>query len=43
MANVLRLFFDLSVNDGWNLVAICNYAFILLVVVQAIRERKANG
>ena len=37
---VFRLFFDLTVNEGWNLIAMMTYALIVGVVVLAIIENR---
>lgn len=37
---VFRLFFDLTVNDGWNGVAIMTYALIIGLIGLAIYENK---
>lgn len=37
---IITLFFDVTANHGWNLVAIANYLLMILLVVLAIFERK---
>lgn len=37
---LFRLFFDLTVNDGWNLCAMMTYATLAGLIVLAIIERK---
>ena len=40
---MFRLFFDLSVNEGWNLTAIMTYALIAgLIILAFIENRKGN-
>lgn len=40
MENIIRLFFDLTVNDGWNGVAIMTYLSIIMLFICYIIERK---
>lgn len=40
MENLFKLFFDLTVNNGWNGIAIMTYAIILALIVTFIAERK---
>lgn len=40
MENMIRLFFDLTVNDGWNGVAIVTYLSIIILILTYIIERK---
>lgn len=37
---LFRLFFDLTVNDGWNLTAIMTYAGIAALIILAIYENR---
>lgn len=37
---LFRLFFDLTVNEGWNLTAMMTYAVIIGLIGLAIYERK---
>lgn len=40
METMFRLFFDLTVNDGWNGVAMMTYLGIAVLIACAIIERK---
>lgn len=40
MENMIRLFFDLTVNDGWNGVAIVTYLSVIMLILTYIIERK---
>jgi hypothetical protein len=40
MENLIRLFFDLTVNNGWNGVAMITYLIIIGLFVTFIIERK---
>lgn len=37
---LFRLFFDVTVNDGWNLTAYMTYAVLLGLVILAIFENR---
>ncbi len=39
---VFRLLFDLSANEGWNLIAMMTYTLIFGLVILAIREKKGG-
>jgi len=39
---MFHLFFDLTVNNGWNGVALATYAAIIILTVAAIKERKGQ-
>lgn len=39
---IIRLFFDLTINGGWNLVAITTYAMIAAVVLTAFLEARKS-
>jgi hypothetical protein len=40
MENMFRLFFDLTVNDGWNGVALMTYTIIGLFVTFIIEKKR---
>lgn len=40
MENMFRLFFDLTVNDGWNGVALMTYIIIIGLFITFIIEKK---
>ena len=35
---LFTLLFDLTVNEGWNLIAITMYTIMLLLLITALRE-----
>lgn len=37
---LIHLFFDLTVNDGWNGVAIATYTLIIMLIIGIINEKK---
>ncbi len=39
---LIHLFFDLTVNGGWNGVAMATYAIIVMLIITAIIEKKGN-
>jgi hypothetical protein len=40
---LIRLFFDLTANDGWNLTAIMTYTIIAgFIILSIIENRKGN-
>ena len=37
---VFRLFFDLTVNDGWNGVALATYTGLIMLIIAATLEKR---
>lgn len=37
---MIRLFFDLTANDGWNGVALATYTLIIITIIGIINEKR---